>query len=71
MMTNLIPEYFTPEDAKIFIDDLFVECDDIQEEDKISIHNHIYNMYESLRKEKGERDWTEPVKNWLVNYIPS
>ncbi len=71
MMTNLIPEYFTPEDAKIFIDDLFVECDDIEQEDKINIHNHIYNMYENLRSEKGENDWTEPVKNWLVNYIPS
>ena len=71
MMTNLIPEYFTPEDARIFINDLFKDCTDIQPEDKINIHNHIKNMYENLLQEKGDNDWTEPVKNWIVNYIPS
>ena len=71
MMTNLIPEYFKAEDAKIFINDLFKDCTDIQPEDKINIHNHIKNMYENLLQEKGEKDWTEPVKNWIVNYIPS
>lgn len=71
MMTNLIPEYFKAEDARIFINDLFKDCTDIQPEDKINIHNHIKNMYENLLQEKGEKDWTEPVKNWIVNYIPS
>ena len=41
MMTNLIPEYFKAEDARIFINDLFKDCTDIQPEDKINIHNHI------------------------------
>lgn len=71
MMTNLIPEYFKAEDARIFINDLFKDCTDIQSEDKINIHNHIKNMYENLLQEKGDKDWTEPVKNWIVNYIPS
>ena len=71
MMTNLIPEYFTVEDAKIFIDDLFKNAEDIQEQDKIDIHNHIKNMYENLLQEKGDDDWTEPVKNWLLSYTPS
>ena len=71
MMTNLIPEYFKAEDARIFINDLFKDCTDIQPEDKINIHNHIKNMYENLLQEKGDKDWTEPVKNWIVNYIPS
>ena len=71
MMTNLIPEYFTVEDAKIFINDLFKNAEDIQEQDKIDIHNHIKNMYENLLQEKGDDDWTEPVKNWLLSYTPS
>ncbi len=71
MMTNLIPEYFTKDDAKIFIDDLFKTAEDIQEQDKIDIHNHIFNMYNNLLQEKGDNDWTEPVKNWLLSYIPS
>lgn len=71
MMTNLIPEYFKAEDARIFINDLFKDCTDIQPEDKINIHNHIKNMYENLLQEKSDKDWTEPVKNWIVNYIPS
>ena len=71
MMTNLIPEYFKAEDARIFINYLFKDCTDIQHEDKINIHNHIKNMYENLLQEKGDKDWTEPVKNWIVNYIPS
>ena len=71
MMTNLIPEYFTEEDAKIFIDDLFKDAEDIQEQDKIDIHNHIKNMYENLLQQKGDDDWAEPVKNWLLSYTPS
>ncbi len=72
MMTNIAPELFTVQMAVSFIDDLFRDATDISAKDREHLIEHIQFMYERLILESTlDDDWTEPVKNWLKNYIPS
>ena len=71
MLTRITPEFFTPEQATEFIDALFVNANDVSEENKKRIHSHINFMYERLLLEGTmEDDWTVPVMRWLENYEP-
>lgn len=72
MMTIMLKDRFSIEDAVYFIDSLFLECTDISDEVKQEVHTYIHTMFERLVLENtsGE-DWTAPIKNWLSNYTAS
>ena len=71
MMTRITPELFNPAMAVEFIDSLFVNADDVAEEDKKKIHSHIHFMYERLLLEgTQDEEWFEPVVRWLNEYEP-
>lgn len=71
LVTKIIPDLFTQDDAVRFINDLFVESTDILESDKKKIREHILYVYERFLLESlHEEDWTAPVKRWLDSYEP-
>ncbi len=71
MMTRIAPELFNPSMAVEFINALFVNVDDVEEEDKKKIHEHIHFMYERLLLEGAMEDnWVTPVARWLDAYEP-
>ncbi len=75
MLSKIAPELFTAVDAINFINNLFETADDVSEEDKDAIQEHIRFMYEQLLLEGAmEEDWIPPVKKWLDSYehhVPS
>lgn len=69
MMTKLVPDLFTPDDAVGFINDLFKNETDVSAEDRRAIVNHISFMYERLLLEGcHDDDWRAPVQRWIVQY---
>ncbi len=69
MMTRITPELFTPADAVNFINDLFVNSEDIKEEDRKKINSHIQFTYERFLLEGCfQDDWTRPLINWIESY---
>lgn len=72
MMTNLLTDKFTLEDANYFIDTLFVQCTDISDQTKQELYTYIHTMFNRFVQENASTDdWTVPIKNWLVNYTAS
>ena len=72
MMTIMLKDRFTINDAIYFIDSLFSESTDISPEDRKSIHSHIQITFEKFLLENcSEEDWTVPVKRWLTTYKAS
>ncbi len=72
MMTVMLKDRFTIQDAVNFMDSLFVQCTDISEEVKKEINTYIHTMFERFLLEgSSEDDWTVPIKNWLINYKAS
>ena len=72
MMTVMLKDRFTIQDAVEFMDCLFVESTDIPEETKKEINTYIHTMFERFLLEgSSEEDWTVPIKNWLVSYTAS
>lgn len=72
MMTIMLKDRFTLDDAVYFIDNLFVESTDISDENKKNIHSYIQVMFERLVLENcSEEDWTIPIKRWLTTYKAS
>lgn len=66
MMTHLLKDKFTIQDAINFIDSLFINDQEITSEQKREIHNHIHYMFDRLVLEGcNEEDWTIPVMRWL------
>ncbi len=71
LVTKAVPDLFTRDDAVKYINDLFVEREDVNEEDKGKIRAHIQDVYEAFVLEGlHEEDWTIPVKRWLDSYEP-
>jgi|WetSurMetagenome_2_1015567.scaffolds.fasta_scaffold95140_2 hypothetical protein len=69
MMTSLYPDKFSPEDAILFIKQLFLNKKDISETDRLAITSHIEFMYERLLLEGANcDDWRDSIKRWLVTY---
>ena len=72
MMTIMLKDRFTLNDAIYFIDNLFKESTDIPQQDKERIHSHIHITFEKFLLENcSEEDWTVPVKRWLTTYKAS
>ena len=72
MMTVLLKDRFSIQDAVDFINCLFTESTDILEETKKEINTYIHTMFERFLLEgKSEEDWTVPIKNWLTTYKAS
>lgn len=79
MTSVILPQNFwTPQDCKLFIQDLFAFDDLIQKDDLVAIKSHIQNLYDSLinehqntvavAKEDTFIDWREPLLKWLSAY---
>jgi hypothetical protein len=69
MMTHIIPDLFTVDDAVKFIDDLFRDTDDISEADCTAIRSHIQFMYERLLLEGCYNNkWEIPIEHWMEDY---
>lgn len=69
MMTRIIPDLFTIDDAIRFINDLFKNSTDILPEDKTAIIEHIHYLFERLTLEGcSEEDWVVPVQRWILKY---
>ena len=72
MMTVMLKDRFSIQDAVDFMDCLFVESTDIPEETKKEINTYIHTMFERFLLEgSSEEDWTAPIKNWLTTYKAS
>jgi hypothetical protein len=71
MMTHLLSNHFSIEEAVKYIDLLFAESTDISEEAKAKIHSHIHLLFEKLLLEGcNEDDWVLPVQRWILDYQP-
>lgn len=67
MMTHLLKDQFTIQDATNFIDCLFVDSSHIPALQGQTIRNHIHYMYDRLLLEGcNEEDWIVPVLRWLM-----
>lgn len=67
MMTHLLKDQFTIQDAINFIDCLFVDTSHIPAEGSQTIRNHIHYMFDRLLLEGcNEEDWSIPVLRWLM-----
>ena len=72
MMTVMLKDRFSLDDAIYFIDSLFVESTDITEEIKKNIRSYVQMMFERFVLENcSEEDWTIPIKRWLTTYKAS
>ena len=68
MMTHLLKDQFTIQDAINFIDCLFVDTSHISAEQGNAIRNHIHYMFDRLLLEGcNEEDWIVPVLRWLMS----
>ncbi len=62
-------DFFTKEDTKYFIEKLFEDSPDVFPSDILEIQNYMLTMYSSLlEKQKKEKNWKEPLLEWLKNY---
>ncbi len=69
MMTTVIPDLFSIEEAVKFIDQLFLYSSDISETDKKMIHAHLHLLFEQLILEGcHESCWIDPMKRWILKY---
>ncbi len=75
MISKKFPELFPPEMAVELVEDFLSEKDDITEENKKLIREHILFQYERFLIEGIQFDnWKDPVLRWLKDYefyIPS
>ena len=72
MMTVILKDLFTIEDAVSFMDCLFVESTDLSPEVKKEINTYIHTMFERFLLEgSSAEDWTDPIKHWLSEYKAS
>lgn len=70
MMTSTMNKsFFSTQDAVDFIDELFVNCPEIKDEDKKEITRHFHYMYErALLENCYSDDWQSCIKHWLIDY---
>ena len=72
MMTVLLKDRFSIQDAVTFIDSLFVESTDLSAEVKKELNTYIHTMFERFLLEGCSQDnWAVPIKNWLISYTAS
>lgn len=69
MLTKIVPELYTAEEAESFIDDLFTDAPTVMPEDREKILKHIHVTFEKFVTEgKDAVEWYEPILNWLHTY---
>ncbi|MBO7638949.1 MAG: hypothetical protein J6S91_08235, partial [Treponema sp.] len=69
MITRIVPELFTPDNAIEFISALFKNKTDISENDRKKIQAHILFTYERFLLEGAiEEDWRDPIIRWMKGY---
>lgn len=67
MMNCILEGEFSIQDAVDFINTLFIEADDITEENKKLINEHLNILFEQLLLEgTNEYDWVTPLKRWIL-----
>lgn len=75
MLTKIIPEMYTSDDVVKYVKDMFVTSDDISEEDKVLIREHIEYIFERFLLHGIVEDrWEIPVQFWLNEnepFVPS
>lgn len=69
MLTKIVPELYSEQEAENFIDNLFADAPAVQPEDREKILKHIHVTFEKFAAEgKDAVEWYEPVLNWLHTY---
>ncbi len=69
MMTNVVPQLFSIDDAVTFLDSLFANQSNIDSLAKKEINEHLHLLFEQLLLEGAyETHWLEPLKRWLYKY---
>ena len=67
MTARVFPSLFSKEDALGFLDSMFKSAVDIPSEDKKRILDDMKNLFLGFMEEgKDCKDWSEPIKNWLI-----
>ena len=71
MLTKIMPELFSAEDAVFFIDNLFKNAPDVSAQDAQEIHEYIIFMFERFLLEGTySEEWHNPIARWLETYSP-
>lgn len=69
MMNYILDNEFSIQDAVDFIDSMFKNADDISDENKKIINDHLNTLFEQLLLEgSNEYDWITPLKRWIIKY---
>ena len=67
MMNCILEGEFSIQDAVDFINNMFVNADDITDEHKSLINEHLNMLFEQLLLEgTNEYDWVTPLKRWIL-----
>ena len=67
MMNCILEGEFSIQDAVDFINNMFVNADDITDEHKSLINEHLNMLFEQLLLEgTSEYDWVTPLKRWIL-----
>lgn len=69
MMNCIMEGEFSIQNAIDFINTLFADADDITDENKKLINEHLNILFEQLLLEgTNEYDWVTPLKRWILQY---
>ncbi|MBQ0039670.1 MAG: hypothetical protein KBS64_04525 [Treponema sp.] len=72
MMTMILPDYVERGFIEGFINDLFVNSNDVTDENKDKIRRYILDFYSNLMEQCKNPDmWHTHVLEWIKNYQPS
>lgn len=71
MLRKIAPELCTDKEVYEFLEAMFLNSDDVNQDDRIEAYNHMKNLYDKFVEEgKNDSDWSVPVKKWLDSYQP-
>lgn len=69
MMTNVIPQLFSKENAQTFLEDMFKTRSDIPQTEKTKVIEYMQNLFNRFYEQgKTSSDWSLPIKNWMSEY---
>ena len=69
MMNCILEGEFSIQNAVDFINNMFIKADDISEDEKKLINEHINMLFEQLILEScAEYDWVTPLRRWIIKY---
>ena len=65
-------DFFTSDDAAVFISRLFQDSPEIEEDDALEIRNYILSLYTSLMNAyQTSSEWQHPLLHWIKDYAES